>query len=1301
MRDRLLKDKNFANRLSIWVNESSEGEDREGAADKIVNAYYNDLESIYLKSFGLKSLPEEIGELSSLVSINCYRNQLSEIPESIYMLNGLRSLNLDSNNFTQIPSLIGRFNALESLDLSRNYIDKVSDSLIFSGSLKELVLVNNKLEKESISKLEAKFAGKTDFHLKISLQNLTKDTRDRSLGSHIVTKISDRIGSRKEAPVETEIVSVNKNQLDSLFADVEFLKKKQINSDEIISSLRNELGSRTDNQEKRSYGIFDLIGQRREAQKMSSSRDLDIKLTKAQFDAIRSIEGLDLKSLLEKKEFKNAISQINDLVGSVEEREDRLELEVKEIKLKQEENLILQRRKFDGQDIRGNKDYDKYLQQALIINDPKLNKVYCQIQATLNQHFLVEQLIKSNKFDSKDGKVASVMSIIASGVEQTSIPFASSIPSAVGFISGNIGGARRENRYDNYSQLIPEGKMSSSEDIFEIITRGIVILKKVEIKSLEEGKQKATIFSFADKKKMSLTLDDYAKQIASNVKENILNGNLLKDPKSGNIDENATLQQKITNIVKHSVDSIGVKIEAELIDEITASIEEAGNKSSKVIDYQEREKAKQDLEDLQSKVELLAQQQDYHDNSIKEKEERLQENTKEIVALKSQLKEFTHDSISVVKNEQEITRLQSVISGLEGANSSLVSEVTTIREYLSRSEEEMRKLQEEVRDQSVAYDESRDVADDLLSGFSIDENEKEVRKVLKAVVAIIEPIKYKEEAYKEELSDLRKSIEKNLEKNLEERAYLNKDLLSEEQKVESISNLAIETPSIMLDEKYNERFEKVLSEAFEEKIVIQSKLKNLKRGENRLLQSERVVQDEYQDFLSIYEPALEGFKDFNEKFDKSKTKFEDALEFYGKIVSLEDKAKHYQETKLSEKAISQLAEENTSLRKEIETSKQSSVLDAAYFQCELNELRGKNKILGLRLTKAEERDQESELFKAKMASEISDCYQKIRKSEIMIDYLEYNWSSVQKVLGGESGDVDMPRDLMVYSSSEEVMNNILIRSQDENGKRNQHPIFAFLESPKELFDFIKTSEFDIEKFKTTSDYQNDILFQETVNYIDQFRDSPKELYGYKGKEGRTQTSIFIDGKFSPISSTNRYLSICPSDITFTKEKDETIDDDRYYGMQFSRVYFLEDSDPENKLFKYPNFKNVSLKACTFENIDDFSRIANEKFLNTIKINNSEFKNVDFSKLHVDDFQKIMSISNRDSNKTGNTFENCIPPLGLDNFKDMFPELKEPSQFSTAGIKDDPATKVNRPDVTQVLRQSNEKADHSTVSAASL
>lgn len=90
------------------------------------------------------------------------------------------------------------------------------------------------------------------------------------------------------------------------------------------------------------------------------------------------------------------------------------------------------------------------------------------------------------------------------------------------------------------------------------------------------------------------------------------------------------------------------------------------------------------------------------------------------------------------------------------------------------------------------------------------------------------------------------------------------------------------------------------------------------------------------------------------------------------------------------------------------------------------------------------------------------------------------------------------RETRKYNSYHEVMEDILQRSKDDNGNFKRHPIFAFLDSPVELHDYLKGKEFDISLFRNDPRYQdNNIETTECVEYIKEFYCTSKELYGFK------------------------------------------------------------------------------------------------------------------------------------------------------------------------------------------------------------
>lgn len=111
----------------------------------------------------LASLPESIGQLASLTSLNLWDNQLASLPASIGQLTQLASLNLGKNKFTSVPESLGQHTQLEWLNLGKNQLTSLPRSIGQLTLLTVLRVVKNKLASlpESIGQL----ASLTELHL--------------------------------------------------------------------------------------------------------------------------------------------------------------------------------------------------------------------------------------------------------------------------------------------------------------------------------------------------------------------------------------------------------------------------------------------------------------------------------------------------------------------------------------------------------------------------------------------------------------------------------------------------------------------------------------------------------------------------------------------------------------------------------------------------------------------------------------------------------------------------------------------------------------------------------------------------------------------------------------------------------------------------------------------------------------------------------------------------------------------------------------------------------------------------------
>jgi len=117
----------------------------------------NRITGIGLYKCGLSTLPESIGNLSSLQTLFLNGNQLTTLPESIGNLSSLQTLVLNGNQLTTLPESITRLTSLQSLDLSINKFTTLPESISKLESLIELVLSGNNLSTlpESIKNLKS------------------------------------------------------------------------------------------------------------------------------------------------------------------------------------------------------------------------------------------------------------------------------------------------------------------------------------------------------------------------------------------------------------------------------------------------------------------------------------------------------------------------------------------------------------------------------------------------------------------------------------------------------------------------------------------------------------------------------------------------------------------------------------------------------------------------------------------------------------------------------------------------------------------------------------------------------------------------------------------------------------------------------------------------------------------------------------------------------------------------------------------------------------------------------------------
>ncbi|KAJ4967605.1 hypothetical protein NE237_019454 [Protea cynaroides] len=92
------------------------------------------------------ALPTTIGRLSSLALLDLHSNKITKLPESIGDLFSLVCLNLGGNDLTSLPDTIGRLSCLEELDVSLNQLSLLPQSIGNLVNLKKLNIETNNIE---------------------------------------------------------------------------------------------------------------------------------------------------------------------------------------------------------------------------------------------------------------------------------------------------------------------------------------------------------------------------------------------------------------------------------------------------------------------------------------------------------------------------------------------------------------------------------------------------------------------------------------------------------------------------------------------------------------------------------------------------------------------------------------------------------------------------------------------------------------------------------------------------------------------------------------------------------------------------------------------------------------------------------------------------------------------------------------------------------------------------------------------------------------------------------------------------
>jgi Leucine-rich repeat (LRR) protein len=190
------------------------------AEQKIEKARQSAAKELDLSGEGLPKLielPESLGQLTQLRSLNLSGNQLATLPEWLGRLTQLQSLNLSSNQLATLPEWLGRLTQLQSLNLSNNEVAVLPEWLGRLTQLQSLALFAIRLKAlpewlGQLTKLQSlNLSGNQLVTLPESLGQLT-ELQSLDLSDNQLAMLPESLGQL----IELQSLDLSSNQLATL-----------------------------------------------------------------------------------------------------------------------------------------------------------------------------------------------------------------------------------------------------------------------------------------------------------------------------------------------------------------------------------------------------------------------------------------------------------------------------------------------------------------------------------------------------------------------------------------------------------------------------------------------------------------------------------------------------------------------------------------------------------------------------------------------------------------------------------------------------------------------------------------------------------------------------------------------------------------------------------------------------------------------------------------------------------------------------------------------------------------------------
>ena len=128
-------------------------------------------------------IPESLGKLNNLQSLDLHSNNISSIPSSIGDLATIESINLSYNKISSLPESIGNLSSLKILNLSCCNLKKIPDFIVTLPSLEHLLINGNKLDcaPENLKLGKKILYLQLDYKQVFQIENILKDLEDKGV----------------------------------------------------------------------------------------------------------------------------------------------------------------------------------------------------------------------------------------------------------------------------------------------------------------------------------------------------------------------------------------------------------------------------------------------------------------------------------------------------------------------------------------------------------------------------------------------------------------------------------------------------------------------------------------------------------------------------------------------------------------------------------------------------------------------------------------------------------------------------------------------------------------------------------------------------------------------------------------------------------------------------------------------------------------------------------------------------------------------------------------------------------------